>query len=78
MVKIETIEELKKIMKSNYGFVIIITDTESLIHATDCKLIVEGDFQKDYNGDTKYHWFSTYFLAEKIIVNIKPCKFCNP
>ena len=57
MVKIENIEELRNIKESNYGLVIIITNTKSIIHNTDCKLIFEQDFLKDGNSDSKYHWF---------------------
>ena len=78
MVKIENIEELRKIKESNYGFVIIITHTKSIIHNTDCKLIFEQDFLKDSNNGSKYHWFSTYSLAEKELRDIKSCKLCNP
>jgi hypothetical protein len=78
MVKIENIEELRKIKESNYGFVIIITHTKSVIHNTDCKLIFEQDFLKDENNGSKYHWFSTYSLAEKELGDIKSCKLCNP
>ena len=78
MVKIENIEELRKIKESNYGFVIIITYTKSIIHNTDCKLIFEQDFLRDGNNDSKYHWFSTYSLAEKELGDIKSCKLCNP
>jgi len=78
MVKIENIEELRNIKESNYGFVIIITNTKSIIHNTDCKLIFEQDFLKDDNDDSKYHWFSTYSLAEKELGDIKSCKLCNP
>ena len=78
MVKIENIEELRKIKESNYGFVIIITHTKSIIHNTDCKLIFEQDFLTDSNKDSKHHWFSTYSLAEKELGDIKSCKLCNP
>ena len=78
MVKIDNIEELRKIKESNYGFVIIITHTKSIIHNTDCKLIFEQDFLTAANKDSKYHWFSTYSLAEKELGDIKSCKLCNP
>lgn len=78
MVKIEDIEELKKIKESNYGFVIITTNTKAVIHNTNCKLIFEQDFLKNSNKVSIYHWFSTYSLAEKKLGNIKPCKLCNP
>lgn len=78
MVKIENIEELRNIKESNYGFVIIITNTKAIIHNTDCKLIFEQDFLKYGNNDSKYHWFSTYSLAEKELGDIKSCKLCNP
>lgn len=78
MVKIENIEELRNIKESNYGFVIIITNTKAIIHNTDCKLIFEQDFLKDDDNGSKYHWFSTYSLAEKELGDIKSCKLCNP
>jgi hypothetical protein len=78
MVKIENIEELRNIKESNYGLVIIITNTKSIIHNTDCKLIFEQDFLNDGNSDSKYHWFSTYSLAEKELGDIQSCKLCNP
>lgn len=75
MVKIESIEEIKKIKESNYGFVIILLESNPVIHTTNCKLIFENDFTKN---NSSYHWFSTYLLAEKEIGNIQPCKLCNP
>jgi len=78
MVEIENIEELRNIKGSNYGFVIIITNNQAIIHNTDCKLIFEQDFQKNVNNNLKYHWFSTYSLAEKELGDIISCKLCNP
>ena len=77
MVKIENVEELRKIKQSNYGFVIIFSESVPIIHTTNCKLIFENDFIKNKEKST-HHWFSTYLLAEKELVDIKPCKLCNP
>ena len=77
MVKIESIEELRKIKESNYGFVIIFTESMPIIHTTNCKLIFEKDFAKN-NTNSTFHWFSTYSLAEKELGDIKSCKLCSP
>ena len=77
MVKIESVEELRKIKESNYGFVIILSESMPVIHTTNCKLIFENDFIKN-NKNITYHWFSTYFLAEKELTDIQSCKLCNP
>ncbi len=77
MVKIESIEELRKIKKSNYGFVIILSKSMPLIHTTDCKLIFESDFIKN-DKITPYHWFSSHSLAEDELGDLKSCKLCNP
>ena len=77
MVKIESVEELKKIKQSNYGFVIILSESMPIIHTTNCKLIFENDFIKNKKIPI-HHWFSTYFLAEKELGDLKSCKLCNP
>jgi len=77
MVKIESVEELKKIKVSNFGFVIILSESLSIIHSTNCKLIFEKDFLKNNKIQT-HHWFSTHLLAEKELGDLKSCKLCNP
>ncbi len=77
MVKIESVEELRKIKESDYGFVIIFLESTPVIHKTNCKLIFENDFIKN-NKILTHHWFSSYSLAEKELENIKSCKLCNP
>ena len=77
MVKIESVEELRKFKESNYGFVIILSGTLPVLPPTNCKLIFENDFIKN-NKISNYHWFSTYLLAEKELENLKSCKLCNP
>ncbi len=77
MVKIESVEELRKIKGSNFGFVIILSESMSIIHSTNCKLIFENDFLKNNKIQT-HHWFSTHFLAEKELGDLKSCKLCNP
>ena len=77
MVKIESGDELKKIKESNFGFVIIQSESAPIIHTTNCKLIFENDFIKNHET-FDYHWFSTYSLAEKELGEIQSCKLCNP
>ena len=77
MVTIESVEELRKIKKSNFGFVIIMSESMSIIHSTNCKLISENDFLQN-NIIQTHHWFSTHLLAEKELGDLKSCKFCNP
>ena len=77
MVKIESVDELKKIKESNFGFVIIQSESVPIIHTTNCKLIFENDFIKNHETSL-YHWFSTYSLAEKELGEIQSCKLCNP
>ena len=78
MVKIENVEELRKIKESDYGFVIIVEDATPTIHLTNCKVIFENDFLQDINNSLKYHWFSTYSLAQKELGDLKTCNICNP
>ncbi len=77
MVKIQSVEELRKIKESNYGFVIITSEAKPVIHETNCKLIFENDFLKNKDA-LVYHWFSSFALAEKELENIESCKLCNP
>jgi hypothetical protein len=77
MVNIESVEELRKIKESRYGFVIILSESMPIIHTTNCKLIFENDFLKN-NKNSTFHWFSSYLLAEKELGDIKSCKLCNP
>ncbi len=78
MVKIENVEELRKIKESDYGFVIIVEEDNSMIHLTNCKFILENDFLQDINNSLNYHWFSTYSLAQKELGDLNSCKICNP
>jgi len=77
MVKIESVEELRKIKESNYGFVIILSESMSIIHTPNCKLIFENDFLQN-NKIQSHNWFSTHLLAEKELGDLKSCKLCNP
>ncbi len=77
MVKIESVEELRKIKKSNFGFVILLSESMLIIHSTNCKLIFENDFLQN-NKIISHHWFSTHLLAEKELGDLKSCKLCNP
>ena len=77
MVKIESVEELRKIKESNFGFVILLSESMPIIHTTKCKLIFENDFLQN-NKIQPHHWFSTLLLAEKELGDLKSCKLCNP
>ena len=77
MVKIESVEELRKIKKSNFGFIILLSESMSIIHTTNCKLIFEKDFLQN-NKIQPHHWFSTHLLAEKELGDLKSCKLCKP
>ena len=77
MVKIENIDELKKIKESDYGFVIVVED-KPIIHLSNCNVISEKDFQLKTNNSTIYHWFSTYSLAQTELGDLKSCNMCNP
>ncbi len=77
MVNLESVEALRKIKESRYGFVIILSEHMPVIHTTNCKLIFENDFIKN-NKISTHNWFSSYSLAEKELGDIKSCKLCNP
>ena len=77
MVTLESVEELRKIKKSDFGFVILLSESMPIIHTTNCKLIFENDFLQN-NKIQSHHWFSTHLLAEKELGDLKSCKLCNP
>ena len=77
MVKIESVEELRKIKESDFGFVIFLSESMPILHTTNCKLIFENDFLQN-NKIQSHHWFSTHLLAEKELGDLKSCKLCNP
>jgi hypothetical protein len=77
MVKIENIDELRKIKESDYGFVIVIED-KPIIHSTNCDVISEKDFRLKGSSSSIYHWFSTYSLAQTELGDLNSCKVCNP
>ena len=78
MVKIEKVEELRNIKESDYGFIIVFEYEKPIIHLTNCKVIFENEFQQEINNSSKYHWFSTYSLAQKELGDLESCKICNP
>lgn len=81
MVKIQSVDELKRIKQTLFGFVIVIdTQDKATMHKSNCKFIKEDNFleSKKLDSATKFHWFSTYRLAEKEFKNISSCKNCNP
>ena len=76
MVKIENVEEFRKITESDYGFVIII-DENPTIHLSNCKIVSEINFQQK-NTNSVFHWFSTYSLAQKELGDLNSCSICSP
>jgi len=80
MVKIENVEELKRIIESDYGYVIIVnSNMKPTMHKTKCKQVTEDTYQNTQNeNESKFHWFSSNSLIEKEFPNIGSCKNCNP
>jgi len=81
MVKIQSIEEFKRIKESDYGLLIILDDKlNPTMHKTNCSQVNEDSYliSKKNSSATKYFWFSSYSLAEKEFENILVCKNCNP
>lgn len=79
MVKIKSLDEFKKILKSNYGYIIITKKNQlPTIHQPKCTLISEEEFKTSIKEpqDFYYHWFSSISLAEKEIEKIITCKNC--
>jgi len=81
MVKIQSTEEFRRIKESNYGLLVILDDKlNPTMHKTNCSQITKDSYfySKKILGETKFHWFSSYSLAEKEFENILVCKNCNP
>ena len=78
MVKIASVEELKKIKESDYGFVIAVKEGTPTIHLTNCKAFLEKDALQNSQVPLNFHWFSTYSLAQKELGDLESCKICKP
>ena len=81
MVKIQSTEEFRRIKESNYGLLVILDDKlNPTMHKTNCSQVTKDSYfySKKILGETKFHWFSSYSLAEKEFENILVCKNCNP
>ena len=81
MVKIQSTEEFRRIKESNYGLLVILDDKlNPTMHKTNCSQVTKDSYfySKKILGETKFHWFSSYSLAEKEFENIIVCKNCNP
>ncbi len=81
MVKIQSIEEFKRIKESDFGLLVVLDDKlNSTMHKTNCSQVNDDSylFSKKNSSETKFHWFSSYSLAEKEFKNILVCKNCNP
>ncbi len=81
MVKIQSTEEFRRIKESNFGLLVILDDKlNPTMHKTNCSQVTVDSYfySKKILGETKFHWFSSYSLAEKEFENILVCKNCNP
>ena len=81
MVKIQSIEEFKRIKESDFGLLVVLDDKlNPTMHKTNCSQVNEVSYLiiKKKSNETKFHWFSSYSLAEKEFENILVCKNCNP
>ncbi len=81
MVKIQSTEEFRRIKESDYGLLVILDDKlNPTMHKTNCSQVTKDGYfySKKILGETKFHWFSSYSLAEKEFENILVCKNCNP
>ena len=81
MVKIQSTEEFRRIKESDYGLLVILDDKlNPIMHKTNCSQVTKDSYfySKKILGETKFHWFSSYSLAEKEFENILVCKNCNP
>ena len=81
MVKIQSTEEFRRIKESNYGLLVILDDKlNPTMHKTNCSQVSKDSYfySKKSSNETKFHWFSSYSLAEKEFEDILVCKNCNP
>ena len=78
MVKIQNIDEFKRIKDENFGYVLFCdTKNKIVMHVPNCKLIQINDYEKHKN-DIDFHWFSTFSHAQQEFENIVFCDLCNP
>ncbi len=80
MVKIENVDEVSRIIESNFGFIVETQDTINTIHETNCSTISPNKFiDKTQRGKNfKFCWFSSIALAEKEFPDLKSCSQCKP
>ena len=81
MVKIENVDELKRIIESDYGYVVILdSNMHPLMHKTKCDQVTVDNFKNTQKNqkESKFHWFSSYSIVEKEFSNIESCKNCKP
>ena len=81
MVKVENVQELKRIIESNFGYIVTSDMKKNFhIHKPNCTIVTEKNYLENIKNNNliKYHWFSTFVLAEKEFKDVIPCKECNP
>ena len=80
MVKIQSTEEFRRIKESDYGLLVILDDKlNPTMHKTNCSQVTKDSYfySKKSSSETKFHWVSSYSLAEKEFEDILICKNCN-
>lgn len=75
MTKIKNIDEFKKIVKSDFGFIVIFDGASNILHQSRCKNLTDDNFSNQ-DGNSLY-WFLTISLAEKSFI-VTPCESCKP
>lgn len=73
--KIESIEQLRLVKESNFGFIVFSDEVSKTAHRSGCESITEEKFAGS-NG-IGFDWFSTLNMAEKSS-GLTLCKSCSP
>ncbi len=79
MVKIGNVDEFTRILESDFGFIVEIQDSISIIHTTNCSTINANKFiEKTQRGSNyQFRWFSSLSSAEKEFSDLKSCNRCK-
>lgn len=73
--KIESIEQLRLVKESNFGFIVFSNESSKTAHRIACESITEEKFAE--NKGIGFDWFSTLSMAEKS-PGLILCKSCSP
>lgn len=73
--KIESVEQLRLVKESDFGFIVFSDEVSKTAHRSACESITEEKFAGS-NG-VGFDWFSTLNMAEKSS-GLALCKSCKP